>query len=598
MAIAQEVVQANQTLGIERPIDPKIDEAKALSDVREHFERSWNFLRPFWDRYLRFYKLYRGFIAPKTRPWRANIFVPIPFANVEHGLATMMEAYFSSPPLNKVFPREGNDYRSAMIMEAYLAWEDDDMSIFLPTHETTKELLTYGTGWSKVYWDWGSNRNQVDSVSVFNLLPDPSCETLDDAEWIQHRALRSPGYLKRMAEMGVYEITPGEIDSLAEAGLGYTMQGEQLLQSVGLDARPDRKRVEVIEEWRLDGSLIVVFNRQKVVRARIRRVFPHQWYPFVRWIDHTVPHELLGIGELEVIEKLVDEIVDMRNQRLDIVSLLINNVLIASKMAAIDPDDLVMRPGQIIWANDTNAVKALVQANMTGLGVQEENVSRFDIQEATGNWGYNQGQVPQRRETATTVLALQRAAGLRFTAKIRWNEESALKRSAKIRMANAQKFLTDERWIRITGQPIPQRMFRDQIQGEFDFVPAASTAEPKEAKRAQVGQLLPLMIQSPRINDYELWDWILDLYNVKEKEKFLLDDEEMMQRALQMQMMAAQVQGQAAAGAQGQQTALSAGATPVGAPEPGTPPETVEQISPEDLQLAQSLASRAGGTIQ
>lgn len=594
MAIATAAVEAaNESIGTDRPIDPKIDQEKALGEIRDHFEQSYNFLRPFWDRYLRFYKLYRGFTTPKSRPWRANIFIPIPFANVEHGLATMMEAYFGSPPLNKVFPREGNDYRAAMLMESYMAWEDDDMSIFLSAHETTKELLLYGTGWQKIYWDWGSNRNQVDDVSVFNFFPDPSCETPDDAEWLQHRALRSPGYLKRMAQMGVYDIDEKEIDTFSYEGLAYTLQGEQLLASVGLDARPQRRRIEVIEEWRMDGSLIVVLNRRKVVRARTGRAFPHPWYPFVRWIDHTVPHELLGIGELEVIEKLVEEIVDMRNQRLDIVSMIINNVLIASKMAGIDPDDLVMRPGQVVWANDVNAVKPLIQGNMTGLGVQEENVSRFDIQEATGNWGYNQGQVPQRRETATTVLALQRAAGLRFTAKVRWNEESALKRAARIRMANAQNFLTDDRWIRITGQPIPQRLFRDQIQGEFDFVPAASTAEPKEAKRAQVGQLLPLMMQSPRINDYELWDWILDLYNVKEKEKFLLDDEEMMQRALQMQAMGARIQAQAQ-----QQTALSAGATPVFGSEPGEVPETVEQISPEDAALARSLASRAGSVVQ
>ncbi len=591
-----------------RPVDPSFDAKTVVDEVSRHYDRGYQFLRPYFDRFLRFYKLYRSFSPAKTRPWRANVVVPIAFANVEHGLATMMEAYFSTPPLNKVFPREGNDYRAAMLMEAYLGWEDDDMSIFLPTHETTKELLLYGTGWHKAYWDWLQNRNQVDSVSVFNLFPDPYCETLDDAEWIDHRVLRSPGYIKRMAIAGVYEIEPAEVDRLAGAGLAYTVDGERLLQSVGLDARTARDRIEVLEEWRIDGSVVTVLNRQKLVRARRTSPFPHPYYPFLRWIDHTVPHELMGIGELEVIEKLIDEIIDMRNQRLDIVSLSINNVLVASRAAGIDADDLIMRPGQIIWANDVNQVKPLVQGGLTPLGIQEEQVARFDVQEATGNWGYNQGQVPNRREAATTVLALQRAAGLRFTAKIRWNEESALKRSAQIRMANAQQFLTDERWIRITGAPIPQRLFRDQIQGKFDFIPAASTAEPKEAKRAQVGQILPLMIQSPRIDDYELWDWILDLYNVREKEKFLLNDDEMLQRLSVRAHIMAAVQASVQQGAPalpagapgnggipGGIPAAAAGGTPIGAPGPGQVPVSLEQLSPEEQAMIRDLAARAGG---
>lgn len=570
-----------------QPIDPSFDTAKLVSEVSEHFQDSYNFLKPYFSRFLRYYKLYRGFVPPKTRPWRANVVVPIAFANVEHGLATMMEAFFGSAPLSKVFPREGNDYRSAQLMESYMAWEDDDMNIFVPFHEHTKEALLYGTGWSKTYWDWVENRNTKESVSVFNLFPDPNSETVDDAEFIQHRALRSAGYLKRMLDLGVYQMEdPAQLTSLAAEGLAFTVEGEQLLASVGLDARMNRKRIEVLEEWRQDGSLVTVLNRRVVVRAQRKRAFPHPWYPFTRWVDHTVPHELMGLGDLEVIEKLIDMILDMRNQRLDIVSQAINNIWVAGRGQGIDPGDLVSRPGQVVWANDVNAVKTLVQNAQMGPSVQEEQIARYDVQEATGNWGYNQGQTPNRRETATTVLALQRAAGLRFTAKVRLNEEAALKREAKIRMANAQEFLTDERWIRITGQPIPQRIFRDQIQGKFDFIPAASTAEPKEAKRQQLAVILPHMLNSPRFDDYELWDWVLDLYNVKEKEKFLLNDQELFQKLAQFSALGMGHDGKPAPG--------GTGTTP-GNPNNGQTPESLEQISPEDMQMIQELASRAGG---
>lgn len=542
------------------PIDPKLDTAKVLREVvDDHLTDSMNFLAAFYPKWQRYYQLYRSFTPKKQRPWRANIFVPITFANVEHGLASMLEAWYSTRPLQKVLPREGNDYDDAMVVEGYLDWEDDDMSSYLPMYEINKEMLIYGTGWSKLFWDWRYDRNALEAVSVWNFHPDPSAKDLDEAEWVIHRALRSPSWIRRMVNLGVYDMDQQTLEKVLKEGMQFVEKAEQILQLTGQDSRTWKNRIEVLEEWR-DGWVITVLNRRYVVRAR-RNPFKHRMKPFGRWVDHGVPHELLGIGEIEVLEKLQEEINDIRNQRLDVVSLLINNMLIAARTANVDPDSLVIRPGGIVWADTTEGVKPLMQGGNPSLSVQEEQMSRFDIQEATGNWGYNQGQTPARREAATTVLALQRASGMRFTAKVRLNEEGALKRMAQMRVSNAQQYMPPQRWVRITGKEGPQvmQMSPEEMPGRYDFVLQASSAVPKETRRAQVGQILPLLLRHPKLNQDEFLDWLLDLYEIKERQKFILSDEQAAMRMALMQAAQGRVQG-------GQGGQAPASPTLIGAP--------------------------------
>lgn len=518
------------------PISEDVSPEKLLRQVLDWYIRAEANLSPYHDRWVRFYQLYRAQMPPKRRIWRANICVPIPFAEVETGLADFMAYWFEKRPIAPLTPREPDDYDAARVMEAYLEWESDDIPLWLPMYETGKEMLMYGTGWQKITWDWVRDRNNVEHLSVWQVYPDLSADNVDDAQYIIERRLRPLHWVRRMAALGVYAIEADELEKMAQDGLAFQTRGDELVGLAGLSQDIYRGVIEVMECWTADGWVATVLNRRKLVRAH-RNPFPHGRKPYVRWVDNHVPGEMMGIGEIEIIEALVNELNDVRNQRMDTVTLMLNNVLVASRTAGIDPEDLVLRPGAIIWSNDPNAVRPLIQQAPVNVGISEEQQIRFDIQQTTGNWGYNQGQTPLRRETATTVLALQRAASKRYALKLRMNEEVAFRPAVHMRIANAQSFLPQERWIRVTGQdPKPVQVRRDDIQGTFDYITSVSPPEPKEAKRAALQQILPLLISHPRINDREFLDWVLELYNLhRDRSKLLLSDEEMMQKMSMMQ---------------------------------------------------------------
>lgn len=519
-------------------IDRGFDPEKLQQFVLDAFIRTEGYLATYHSRWIRYYQMYRAISPERKRIWRANIFVPIPFSEVEHGLADWMEYWFSRRPMAPITPRTSDDTEAAKVMEAYLDWEADDIPLFVPMYEAGKDCLLYGTGWQKVTWDWVRERNNVEALSVWQVYPDCAADNVDDARWIIERRLRPKSWVKRMARIGIYSISEEEIDRL-DQGPVYNTPGDQLIGIADLSSDVWRDTVEVMEAWLADPPVVVtLLNRSKLVRAHANP-FPHGMKPYVRWVDYHVKGEMLGIGEIEIIEKLVHYINDIRNQRLDAVTLMLNNVLVASRTAGIDPEDLDLKPGAVIWANEVNAIKPLIQSAPIPVGHQEEQIAMFDIQKATANWGYNQGQTPLRRETATTVLALQRAAGKRYGLKLRMAEEVSFKRQVYMRIVNAQNLMPDERMIRVVGEDgrVGLRQIRkDDLRGTLDYIASATPPEPREVKRAQIAQILPILLQHPMVNHRALLSWLLDLYGLaRDKHLFLLPDEDALRQAAILQ---------------------------------------------------------------
>src|SRR5574337_1035643 len=86
--------------------------SKLLSQALYDFEKSRKFMVPYFQKWLRYYKLYRNYSTPRTRPWRANIMIPTPFTSVEHGTALLMDPWNQRPAI-QVYPRGNKKYDAA-----------------------------------------------------------------------------------------------------------------------------------------------------------------------------------------------------------------------------------------------------------------------------------------------------------------------------------------------------------------------------------------------------------------------------------------------------------------------------------------------------
>jgi hypothetical protein len=221
--------------------------------------------------------------------------------------------------------------------------------------------------------------------------------------------------------------------------------------------------------------------------------------------------------------------------------------------AVVNEDELVSRPGGIVHVNGKiEAVEALETQDVTASSFQEERISKEDMENALGTPAVVRGVTPSRQETATEVVTKNSSAGFRFDAKVLLFESLGMKRAAYLMDLNNQQFISEARVVRLFGPAGLEwkRVEPYELQGEYDYQPAASSVDPmvnKELRRQQLNEILPVAMQNPYIKQLEFTRMWLHAYDIRAVDKFLKTEEEVAEEqamAQQQALVQAQVAGQ------------------------------------------------------
>jgi hypothetical protein len=82
-----------------------MNEDQIIQQFNEDLTASESFQRPFFDKFVRFYKLYRSFIdAENIKENRSNLFIPYCFHIVETVTPKLVTAMFASRPYVQTMP--------------------------------------------------------------------------------------------------------------------------------------------------------------------------------------------------------------------------------------------------------------------------------------------------------------------------------------------------------------------------------------------------------------------------------------------------------------------------------------------------------------
>jgi len=542
----------------------KKEDKDILNIVLERFEKAAKFRRPHEEKWLRWYKLYRSYT--EKREVGANLFIPYTFSIVESVQPRLVTTLFASRPYIGVLPLRPDMVTQARNMENLLDYQlIQRINIVEVASQWIKEALIYGTSIIKVGWRFETKKTRttaplrtilgvpvgskvveqetvvyddpkIEHIDLWDFYVDPEATSIDDAEYCIHRIYRTKEHLKKLADAGIYKnIDKVEIRAnIINADLG----AEERRAAVGLGTVGQTDRIELIEYWE-DDRIITVANRAVVIRNE-PNPFWHGRKPFVRLVDQPVPHEFYGIGEIEPIEYLQLELNDTRNQRMDNVNLVLNRMWKVLRSADIDPAQLVSRPGGFVEVDDMNDIEPLEFIDVTSSSYKEEEEIKRDIDRTTGVYDYARGETTDRRETATTASILSSAANERFKLKIQLMEDMGLRRLGSLLVQLNQQFIDKERVIRILG---PDGMFfntigPDDIKGQFDVMAIGSTVEPvvnRDARLNQLTQLYANLQGSPYINHPEFIKKILEVANLKDTDRLVLQQQPMASGAVDQQ---------------------------------------------------------------
>lgn len=568
--------------------------------VLRRFAYSENWRRTWDDKWLRWYKQYRG-VVPKLAKGeeRSNLHIPYVYSTVDTTRSKLLAVAFSTRPYIGFVPKDANDVDSAKNMEKLVDFQLSraDAETMLKFYKMLTDMLIYGACPFEVGWRY-EEKVQRKKVPRFELdgdllmgydiieeavalwddpdfqpfmiddfYPDPDGTSIDDCAWVIRRRYLTEPELRKLEAQGVYKIN--DYDAIRKDTEINTGRRERLaaIGATQQEADSEERRIELLEMWQ-DNEVVTLCNRTEIIRHE-PNPFWHGKKPFGMVRFDPLNGEFYGISMVEVIEYLQAELNTTRNQRIDAVTVAINRMYSVLKSAGVEPADLVSRANGIIWLDRHEDVRELNPHPVDPAAFTEESIIKMDIQEATGTYAEMRGaQSPQRR-TATENAIRERAVMLRFEAKAQLFETLGLKRLGFFFDQLNQQFIDDARNIRhkaTDGAFEWHAITPQEISGSFEYIPAGTAFEPtldSAGHRQNILILYDKFRDDPEIKSRELKKKVFEAFGMKDFEKLLKTDEEM----------------QAAAAAAGQQAGM--GVTPEG--------------EAEAFDIEQMLAGMGGG---
>jgi hypothetical protein len=331
-------------------------------------------------------------------------------------------------------------------------------------------------------------------VSNFDFWVAPGATTISDARYVIHKSLVDWETFEKGMKAGVYRLPEGvEPENL------WTSEDnaqEKLLAEIGLQGQseatdPARRVLELLEFW-TNGRILTLANRSIIVRVQ-ENPFDHGEKPFVRIVDHLVPGEFWGIGEIEPLEGLQDLRNAQTNLRIDNLKLVLNKMFAVDVSKLVDQRDLISRPGGAIRtsgdADPRSVLFPLEFGDVTPNAYRETEETDRVVEKVSAVTAYQTGtDSPSLADTATAVASIQEAGSTRFTHKTRLAEMTGLKPLARQFGSIIQQFWDTERTVRLVGprgEVDFQTFTPEAIQGGLDYDIEASSSTQTETIRQQ-----------------------------------------------------------------------------------------------------------------
>lgn len=522
------------------------------------------FRRPFEQRWSRYYRQYRSYIQRKRGDWHSRVFYPIAFWVIE----TITPRLVTELPEPRVKPMGEEDVENAQTMELLLDWALARSKFYPQMVETVKDALMYGTGILKIYerQDIRRARRKVETpaepqtqtqpfpqidpatgaflrdhdgeviyderevmmgmseprttwepysylkydgpaakaVDLFHFWVAPEADDLQEARYTIQRSYKEMSYILRHVEMGDYRLPegmgPGDITDISD---DPALKRLQSIELGGSGRDPTRQPVELLEYFYDDGKVVTLANRKAIIRAH-ENPFDHGMKPYIRILDHLVPHEFYGIGEIEPIEGLQDLQNALVNQRVDNVRLVLNAMFGINTQWIEDLSDVKSRPGQIIRTRGDvpprEAIERIDIGDVTGRAFAESAETQLVVEKVTAVSSYQTGvDNPSNADTATGASIMQESGASRFALKSRLNEIMGYTEALEMYGSLLQQFTTTEKRVRLLG-PKGEDVFKEigpeELAGAFDFeIDSVASSSTEAQKKADSMSLLQIASQ-------------------------------------------------------------------------------------------------------
>lgn len=540
-----------------------VQEILRILNVWEPYHKTWmkkaNHFYALYRNFQDFKNAYNSTTSPRGRDYVVTdaesefgpeLFIPLSFSTVE----TILPAMLSAAPEMTVLPRNQTSEGNVANMKALLEAQQEQIEYPLKLQTIAKDGLITGTGVQKTYWksDYRVRPELVHDPEVgmmtpqqqlqclfddpdaaaidpFDFIADPFCDRIQNADGGIHRTWRSTRYCKRMVETHRWR----NLEGAGGDEIKYLSNGEKFsevwnqrrtINDTGVQGGGStigKEDIHEVLEYH-DGDRVVTILDRAILVASGPNPSWHGELPFQVYRPTEVPHQLHGIGEIEPIEQLQEEMNTLRTQRRYNADLVLQRAF-AYHEGMVEKEDIQFGPGYAIGVNG-NPAEVLTQLQVGDIpnsGYMEEDRISGDVDRTTGISDVIAGAGLAGADTATGVQMIQSSASRRIEAKTRRLEKEVVAPGAQQFVELNQQKIIANRSVRIPAVPTPEEPERRwawleldpyELAGEFQVRPVENSMQPENIpqERADAQMLMTFFGQIPGVEQQKVLELALE----------------------------------------------------------------------------------------
>ena len=347
----------------------------------------------------------------------------------------------------------------------------------------------------------------AEAVDIANFFPDPMGDDVQSCRFVIHRVYRDAEHIKSKIKDGTYKVPDPEEwrrfldnrvtiahmdrDSMIELGAPFDESGN------------DKDLFALLEFWTKDYVITIAGENAEGILLRCERnPYAHGEIPFVKVVDHIVPHVFWGIGELEALKGLQEVLNEIWNTRIDNVKLVMNKMFAVVADYMMDPSELVVRPGQVVRMREGLPLEQVFAemnfGEITGSAYTEAQEIEREAEKATGVSPYQTGQdSPAYNRTATGVALISEQGNTRFSFKVTLAEHTGYKHLVRQYAALLQQFLPEDLVLRIEGGEAQQKFQQAQMMASNQMQQMIAAGLPPDQAQMQAQMMMQQAMIDP-----------------------------------------------------------------------------------------------------
>jgi len=491
-------------------------EKKAAKLVFDSYDRSRRLLvDPKRDQWKEWYRAYRSVIDLGTDDnFVSQLVVPLIFTNVEDFLPRLA----AQTPKIEVWPRSSEDSRRASVHRALLKYDWQILNMVYRIVEFVKSAEIYGTAWMKTSYrkteevrarrvpgvvlgpdgqPTGERKLQmkvgktltyddpwVDILEVDQVFPDPDGISVDECQYIIHRARSSLHEVESARRDGKPLYDQEAVDKLkrhlVNGSNPVTLNsGTQTLREEAQE-RFNETRIESPDPYKREFHLLEYWERGKVIvvveELRGTEIPPlrNDWnevghLPFVQFTPIPDTNSIYGLSIPEILMSLQVELSLLHSVRLDNLLSTVHQMWTIIRGSGINARNLRFRPGGILPVRDHDDIRPLQSPSMDFTIYREANEVK-DLAQRVGATDTFQG-IGSPGATATEANILAEASGSRAALMFRILGHQTLTPLGRQLMRLNELYVdTDRNLSRILGDDFNEQQF-DQTTGAVSEAP-------------------------------------------------------------------------------------------------------------------------------